>query len=48
MPDPDRRASDPARDLYNRTNPYFTSHDMSRMIGGLDRGNKEKLTARYR
>lgn len=46
VPDPDRAAPAPGRDLYNRTNPYFTSHDMSRMIAGLDRGNKERLTAR--
>ena len=32
--------------LYNRNNAYFTSHDMSHMIGGLDRGAKERLTAR--
>jgi tRNA(Arg) A34 adenosine deaminase TadA len=44
--DPDRDAPAPGRDLYNRTNPYFASHDISRMIAGLDRGNKERLTAR--
>jgi len=46
VPDPDRDAPSPGRDLYNRTNPYFVSHDMSKMIAGLDRGNKERLTAR--
>ena len=46
VPDPDREAPAPGRDLYNRTNAYFTSHDISRMIAGLDRGNKERLTAR--
>src|SRR5262245_52495228 len=46
VPDPDRDAPAPGRDLYNRTNPYFASHDISRMIAGLDRGNKEGLTAR--
>ena len=46
VPDPDREAPAPGRDLYNRTNAYFTSHDMSHMIAGLDRGNKERLTAR--
>jgi tRNA(Arg) A34 adenosine deaminase TadA len=46
VPDPDRAAPAPTRDLYNRTNPYFVSHDISRMIAGLDRGNKERLTAR--
>lgn len=46
VPDPDREMAAPDRDLYNRTNSYFTSHDMSRMIAGLDRGNKERLTER--
>lgn len=46
VPDPDRDTPAPGRDLYNRTNPYFASHDISRMIAGLDRGNKERLTAR--
>jgi tRNA(Arg) A34 adenosine deaminase TadA len=46
VPDPDRDAVPAGRDLYNRANAYFTSHDMSRMIAGLDRGNKERLTAR--
>lgn len=46
VPDPDRDAASPARDLYNRTNAYFTSHDMARMIASLDRGSKEQLTAR--
>jgi len=46
VPDPDRDTAAPGRDLYNRTNAYFVSHDMSHMIGGLDRGSKERLTAR--
>jgi len=46
VPDPDRAAPAPGRDYYNRTNAYFTSHDMSHMIAGLDRGSKERLTAR--
>jgi tRNA(Arg) A34 adenosine deaminase TadA len=46
VPDPDRDAPAPGRDLYNRSNAYFVSHDMSHMIGGLDRGTKERLTAR--
>ena len=46
VPDPDRAAAAPGRDLYNRQNAYFASHDMSHMIGGLDRGSKERLTAR--
>ena len=46
VPDPDRDAAAPGRDLYNRTNAYFTSHDMSHMVAGLDRSSKERLTAR--
>jgi tRNA(Arg) A34 adenosine deaminase TadA len=46
VPDPDRTAPAPDRDLYNRTNAYFTSHSIAQMIAGLDRGNKERLTAR--
>ena len=46
VPDPDREAAAPDRDLYNRANAYFTSHNLAQMIAGLDRGNKERLTAR--
>ncbi|HWA19821.1 MAG TPA: nucleoside deaminase [Devosia sp.] len=46
VPDPDRPAASAERDLYNRTNAYFTSHDMLRMIAGLDRSSKERLTER--
>ena len=46
VPDPDRDTAAPDRDLYNRSNAYFVSHDISRLIAGLDRGNKEQLTAR--
>jgi tRNA(Arg) A34 adenosine deaminase TadA len=46
VPDPDRGAPAAGRDLYNRTNAYFTSHNINRMIAGLDRGSKERLTAR--
>ena len=46
VPDPDRDAPGPGRDLYNRSNAYFTSHDISHLIAGLDRGSKERLTAR--
>jgi tRNA(Arg) A34 adenosine deaminase TadA len=46
VPDPDREAPAPGRDLYNRTNRYFTSHDIMQMVAGLDRGNKEEITAR--
>jgi tRNA(Arg) A34 adenosine deaminase TadA len=46
VPDPDRAAVAPGRDLYNRSNAFFESHSIQAMIGGLDRGNKENLTAR--
>ena len=46
VPDPDRTEPAPGRDLYNRANAYFVSHDMSKMIAGLDRGSRERLTAR--
>ena len=34
------------RPLYNRTNRYFTSHDLMQMIASLDRGSRERLVAR--
>ena len=46
VPDPDRPAPAAGRDLYNRSNDFFVSHDMSRMIAGQDRGTKERLTGR--
>ena len=44
--DPDRDAPAPDRDYYNRRNAFFESHDLTRMIAGLDRGTKERLTGR--
>ncbi len=44
--DPDRAAPAPDRDYYNRTNAFFTSHGINAMIASLDRGAKERLTAR--
>jgi tRNA(Arg) A34 adenosine deaminase TadA len=46
VPDPDRDAPAPDRDYYNRKNAFFQSHDITRMIAGLDRGTKERLTGR--
>jgi tRNA(Arg) A34 adenosine deaminase TadA len=46
VPDPDRAAPAPDRDYYNRDNAFFHSHSIPRMIAGLDRGSKERLTAR--
>ena len=46
VPDPDRDAPAPDRDYYNRNNAFFTSHSIAHMIAGMDRGSKERLTAR--
>ena len=46
VPDPGRDAAPPERPLYNRSNAFFESHDMKRMLAALDRGNRERLTAR--
>ena len=46
VPDPDRTEVPPDRPLYNRSNAFFTSHDIVALTGGLDRGHKEALTAR--
>lgn len=32
VPDPDRAAPAPGRDLYNRSNPYFTTHDLAAAV----------------
>ncbi|MGB3339594.1 MAG: nucleoside deaminase [Devosia sp.] len=47
VPDPDRTTVPDDRPLYNRTNPYWTSHNIARMIAGLDRSHKEALLARF-
>ena len=46
VPDPDREEVHADRPLYNRRNAFFESHDIMTMVAGLDRGNKEALTAR--
>ncbi|HEV7346092.1 MAG TPA: nucleoside deaminase [Devosia sp.] len=46
VPDPDRTSVPEHRPLYNRTNPYWTSYDIARMIAALDRSHKEILLAR--
>ncbi|HEY4203000.1 MAG TPA: nucleoside deaminase [Devosiaceae bacterium] len=38
--------SDADRPLYNRTNAFWTSHDLARMIATLDRGSRESLLGR--
>ncbi|MGH1563166.1 deaminase [Mumia sp. DW29H23] len=52
VPDPDRDAPAPGRDLYNRANAYFTSTDLASEIreaddGGLLVGRMEALAATY-
>jgi len=46
VPDPDRAAVADDRPLYNRKNAFFQSHDIQRMIAGMDRSSKERLVAR--
>lgn len=46
VPDPDRAEAAPDRPLYNRSNAFFESHDVNRMLAALDRGSRERLTAR--
>lgn len=45
-PDPETGTVSPDRPLYNATNPYWTSHNLTRMIAALDRGHRETLLAR--
>jgi tRNA(Arg) A34 adenosine deaminase TadA len=44
--DPETGTVSPDRPLYNRTNQYWTSHNILQMIASLDRGHKEDLVAR--
>lgn len=46
VPDPDRDAVPEDRPLYNRSNPYWSSYDIARLIAGLDRSHKEALLER--
>lgn len=46
VPDPDRDEAPADRPLYNRTNAFFESHDLQRMIAGMDRSSKERLVGR--
>ncbi len=46
VPDPDRNAVPEGRDLYNRTNTFWTSHGLQQMVAGLDRSHREELMAR--
>jgi tRNA(Arg) A34 adenosine deaminase TadA len=46
VPDPDRAEVPADRPLYNRTNHFFSSHDIVSMTAGLDRSSKEALVER--
>lgn len=46
VPDPDRPTAAPERPLYNRTNAYWTSYDLMRMVKSLDRAPRAALLAR--
>lgn len=47
VPDPEDGLVSPDRPLYNRTNQYWTSHGIARMIASLDRSHRELLLARF-
>lgn len=47
VPDPETGIVSPERDLYNRSNVYWQSHNLARMIASLDRGNREALAGRF-
>src|SRR5690606_34696870 len=46
VPDPDRQDVGAGRDLYNRSNSFWTSHSLQQIIASLPRGPKEALLAR--
>ena len=46
VPDPDRAEAPADRPLYNRKNRFFEAHDLTAMVGGMDRTHKEDLVAR--
>ncbi|MEO5807793.1 nucleoside deaminase [Devosia sp.] len=47
VPDPETGTVSPDRPLYNRSNQYWTSHNIAQMIASLDRGNRELLLSRF-
>jgi tRNA(Arg) A34 adenosine deaminase TadA len=46
VPDPEMGTVSPGRDLYNRSNAFWTSHGLQEMIAGLDRAQREDLLVR--
>lgn len=47
VPEPETGTVSPGRDLYNRSNGFWTSHGLQEMIASLDRDNREALMARF-
>lgn len=47
VPEPETGTVSPDRDLYNRTNVYWQSHNLAQLIASLDRGNREALAGRF-
>ncbi|MBU1304684.1 MAG: nucleoside deaminase [Alphaproteobacteria bacterium] len=47
VPEPETGLVSPDRPLYNRTNQYWTSHNIRGMIAGLSRDDREALVARF-
>ncbi|MFT4286857.1 nucleoside deaminase [Nocardioides sp.] len=47
VPDPDRETADPRRDLYNRTNAYFTSTDLMPLARVHQPDTLARLTTTY-
>jgi tRNA(Arg) A34 adenosine deaminase TadA len=47
VPEPETGLVSPDRPLYNRTNQYWTSHNIGGMIAGLSRDDREALVARF-
>ncbi|WIY51916.1 nucleoside deaminase [Devosia sp. YIM 151766] len=47
VPEPETGQVSPDRDLYNRSNSFWTSHGIQEMIASLDRSGKEALMARF-
>ena len=47
VPEPETGLVSPDRPLYNRTNQYWTSHNIGGMIAALSRDDREALVARF-
>lgn len=47
VPEPETGKVSPDRPLYNRTNQYWTSHNIAHLIASLDRDRRESMVARF-